>query len=156
MRYRRDYNPVGNPLNTIAAILVGIVIMVGLFYVARFIMRLLWIVAPILFIASLIIDHRVFLGYLRRVRDLFSRNIWFGLGAAALSVLLFPLLSLFLFGTALFRRRMKDAQREAQDRREGELIDFEEIDNDPLELPRQQQMRTRRRDDTDYDRLFEE
>ena len=52
-----------NPFNSISSILILVLLFVGLFFVAKSIFTILSWVAPIMLIATLIIDHKVVLGY---------------------------------------------------------------------------------------------
>ncbi len=165
MRYRRNFETVTNPFNAIASVLVMVLLVLGLFYLAQFILKLLWWVAPIVFIASLIIDHRVFLNYAHWVGGLLRNRTLMGVAILILSLVGFPFLALYFLGKALFRRKVRQAQEESRVRREGELIDYEELDSEPLDLPsprlreRPEEMRPRQDENrrrTDYDNLFDE
>ena len=137
MQHRSNNNaPVSNPLNVVLSVLAMAVILIGLFYLASFVLKILYWAAPFLFIASLIVDHKVFLGYVGWIGKLLKRNALVGIGAILLSVFFFPFVALFLLGSALFKKKIKDARADAVRRREGDLIDYEEVDSESLELPR--------------------
>lgn len=123
-----------SPFTGVVGVLVAIVAFFMLFKIASFFFWLLWKVGPLLFIASLIIDHKVFTGYVNNIYSLFQRNWVYGLVAGAFSVVLFPLVALYLLGMALFKKKVGQAQEEAYNRRHGELIDYEEIDSEPMDL----------------------
>lgn len=158
MQYQRNNNgPVNSPINAILSVLAMAVILIGLFYLASFLLRILYWAAPFVFIASLIIDHKVFLGYVGWISRLLKRNTLFGIGAILLSVFFFPFVALFLLSSALFKKKMKDAQDEAVRRRDGDLIDYEEVDSESLELPRLEEQKPPRRNDKKegkYDEFF--
>lgn len=149
-----------SPLRGIVGIIVAVVAIYLLIRITGFVFSLIWQAAPIIFIASLIIDHKVFTEYANSVFRLFKRNWLYGLGAAALSIFLFPLLALFLLGKALFRRKVRKVQEEMETRQNGELIEYEEIDSEIIDLdlpPAEPQTppRTARRPDNRYDELFD-
>lgn len=123
-----------SPFGGIFGIIVAIAAFYLLFKLAGFVFSILWSLAPVIFLASLIVDHKVFTGYANTVYDLFKRNWMVGLGAGVLSVVLFPLLAVYLLGMALFKRKVKKAQEEMDTRRNGELIDYEELDSDIIEM----------------------
>lgn len=160
MSYRRNFEPIRNPFSAVVSVLVMLLVLVGLFFIAKFIFKLLWWVAPLIFIASLIIDVNVFLDYTRWVGRLFRRSIWMGLGTIVLSMLFFPFLGMFFLGKALLRKRIREAQRDVQARRQGEFINYEEVDSEPLDLDRlppehKEPREPSRRQPGSYDQFFE-
>ncbi|MEM9929112.1 MAG: hypothetical protein AAF840_04800 [Bacteroidota bacterium] len=152
-----------NPLGGIGGFLIGLVVLYLLFKLAGFVFNIIWAVAPILFIASLIIDHKVFLGYVGSLKRLFQRNWVMGLAAGVLSLVLYPLVSVYLLGMALFKKKLKEKAEEADVRRNGEWADFEEVPMDPMDLdidyeelpPPPEPLRREEKKDTKYDDLFE-
>jgi len=143
----------------------ALAVLVVLFFVARFVFNILYYLSPIFLIATLFIDRNVIFDYLKWIRKLFKRDIIIGVGATILSIFGFPLLSAFLFAKALFKKRVKDAAEEVRMQREGRLIEYEEVDDEPLDLRRleeqnrrraAEQERNRKRDsDSEYEDLFE-
>ena len=51
-----------------------------------------------------------------------------------MSLALYPLVSVYLLGMALFRKKVKEARQEADVRKNGQWTDFEELPEEPLEL----------------------
>ena len=78
-----------------------IAIILGLFWIAKGIFKLLSFIAPVILIAALVINYRVVLGYLRWLGESFQRNPIFGVVAIALSFLAFPLVAVFLLFRAM-------------------------------------------------------
>ncbi|MCB0562659.1 MAG: hypothetical protein KDD09_27095, partial [Phaeodactylibacter sp.] len=113
--------------------------------------------APIMIIAALIIDYKVVLGYLKWLVGLLKENLLLGIGAIVLSVLGFPVLSVFLLGKALFKRQVRKSEEEGRVSQKGEYIEYEELDSEQLELP-QIERETKRQEppDNQYDEFFEE
>lgn len=121
-----------------------IVFLIGMFYVAQFVFRILYFLAPFMLIATLIINYRVVTGYLQWVLALVKRNPVMGIGAGILTVLGFPIVSAFLLVKAIMLKKVDQAQEKARIRREGELIDYEEVDSEELVPPIQYEEKRRR------------
>lgn len=123
--------------NTWGAIVLLVIVLIGLFFIARGIFWLLSVLAPILLIAAVIIDHKVVLNYVQWLVGMLKRNILVGLAAVVLSVIGYPIVFAFLLGRAIMNKRIKDFERDERAYREGELVDFEELPNRPprVELP---------------------
>lgn len=168
MSFNRDPYNTGrgqSPFSSITAVIIALAVLVVLFFLARFVFNILYYLSPIFLIATLFIDRSVIIDYLKWIRKLFKRDIIIGVGAAVLSIFGFPILSAFLFAKALFKKRVKDAAEEARVRREGRLIEYEEVEDDPLDLRRLEEQKRRRaaeqeqkrgRDsDSEYEDLFE-
>lgn len=158
MRYRKEFNlNNNNPFSSITGVILIVLFLVALYFIARAIFTILYYLSPIMFIAALIVDHRVVLGYGKWLISLFRENPLLGIGAIVLSVLGFPILSAFLLGKALFKKQLRKAQEEARQGPEGEYIEYEELDDEPLELPRfEKTEKKQERKDNRYDELFEE
>lgn len=153
-----------SPLGGIGGFIVGLIFLYVLFKLAGWFFSLLWWAGPIIFIASLIIDHKVFLGYVGSIKRLFQRNWLMGLVAGVLSLMLYPLVSLYLLGMALFKKKLREKVVEEDVRRNGEWVDFEEVPEEPMDLdidyeelppPPEPLTRRREKDETRYDDLFE-
>ena len=119
----------GSPLNTFWALILFVGGLVGVFFMARLVFRLLYFLGPVILIAALILDHKVFLDYISWIRKIFKRDTLMGVAAIVLSILGYPIVSAILLGRALMRRQVKTLQREQQRRTEGELADFEELES---------------------------
>lgn len=92
-------NPQNNPMGNWLGIIVGLVILVALFMIIKGIVKLLYFFGPILLIATLIINYRIVLDYIKQLGMLFKQNPLWGIGATVLSVVLYP----FVFAILLFR-----------------------------------------------------
>ncbi|HMQ60138.1 MAG TPA: hypothetical protein PKE06_05675 [Flavilitoribacter sp.] len=153
MSDQRNFNIRGNPFSALLGILITVGVFILLFYLTQFIFKLLWIASPFLLVASLVIDHTVFLGYAKWIGRLLKTRFWVGLGAMALSALLFPLTVLYLFSRSLLNKKVREVRKEAEIRRQGEYADFEIVEEKPLDLPGlEKESRTKK--GNDYDRLF--
>ncbi|MCB0569555.1 MAG: hypothetical protein KDC66_07325 [Phaeodactylibacter sp.] len=159
MRYRKNINIEGNPFSSFFGIIFIVLFLVGLYFLARFIFTILYYLSPILLIATLIVDYKVVVRYVQWLIALVRQNPLMGAGSIALSVLGFPVLAAFLLGKALFKKRVKQAQADAIRSREGEFVDFEELempDDVDAELPRVEPQPRQKPDTTPYDDFFKE
>jgi hypothetical protein len=158
---RRIYYQTGggnNPFGSILSFVFMVLFFVGLFYLANFIFKILWWVAPALLIVTLILDYKVITGYLKWLGSSFKRNWVFGILLGILTVLGFPLVTAFLFFKALFRKKVKKAQDEYEARTRGTLIDYEEVDSEQhitIDLPPPSAPPKEERRDNRYDDMFE-
>lgn len=154
-----------NPLGTIGSIIVALVVLYLLFRLAAFAFQLLWYAGPLLLLISLFIDYKVALGYLGWIKRLFQSNFVYGIIASILTVVAFPLVCLYIFGMAMFKRKVNKVREEVVRRREGEFTEYEEVETMDLdELPHRELppapepeiRRTKRTGDGDtpYDELF--
>lgn len=156
MQYRRDINFGRSPFGSFTGIIITVLIFLALFYIARFVFKLLWWVAPVLLIATLIIDYKVVWGYLQWIGRTIKNNPALGIGAIVLTLLGFPVVVAFLFGKALFKRKIKQATDEARAKQEGYFIEYEEIvEDEPLELPEVEKPKPQPKKSNEYDNLFE-
>jgi hypothetical protein len=159
MRYRSSFNfdSKNNPFGLIIGLLIGILIMIGLFRLANFLFQILYYLSPVLLVATLIIDHKVVVNYVKWVVKLVKRNLLAGLAIILVSVLGFPVLTAFLLSKALFKKKVKSATEAWERETKGEFIEFEELDSEPLELPKVKEKEPQpRKKDTDYENLFDE
>ena len=152
--YRFDSN--NNPFSSVLGVIFMVLALVALFIVARFIVRILYFVAPLILIAAAIIDYKVIVDYVKWLVRLTKKNTLMGIGSIALSVIFYPFVGIFLLGKALFKRRVRQAEEEQRQMQEGEYIDFEDVSDDRLELPRMEKSeRKEEKKDDRYDQFFE-
>lgn len=134
MQQRLNNQPGGgnNPLNAIVGILLMIAFLVGMYYIARLIFRILLFLSPFMLVATLIIDRSVVVGYAQWLAGMTRRNPAIGIIGIVLSIVGFPVVSAFLLARALLNKKIKDVQQKEKTRREGQFIDYEELDSEPL------------------------
>lgn len=123
-------------------IIATILFLIALYYIAKGVFWVLTWVSPVLLIATLVIDHRVVLDYLKMLWNMIIRNPIMGILSAALSILGFPVVMLFLFGRAWFGYYLRKKQREQADffqqfreqqQQEEEFVSYEEIIDNRLD-----------------------
>ena len=123
-------NKSDNPWNAIIGVAVIVIFLVGLFMLARFVFRILAFLSPIMLIAALIIDYTVVTDYLKWVRNTFRRDAIAGVIIGILSVIGFPVLSGYFLARALLKKQVKKAKAEYERRRDGDLVEYEELETD--------------------------
>ncbi|NUN99279.1 MAG: hypothetical protein HUU01_01550 [Saprospiraceae bacterium] len=149
MGYRQESNG-DNTTRSITGIVVMVVFFIGLFIIARFVLKLLYWLSPLLFIGAIILDYKTVVGYGQWLVNLVKRNTGMGILAIVGSLIFFPFVSAYLLGKAYLSKKSKDIQEEQRRHREGDLIDYEEMDSRPLEFP---EMERRRRSSEEDDLL---
>ena len=97
---------------------------------ARFVFRILAFLSPIMLIAALIIDYTVVTDYLKWVRNTFRRDAIAGVIIGILSVIGFPVLSGYFLARALLKKQVKKAKAEYARKRDGDLVEYEELETD--------------------------
>lgn len=133
MQQRLNTRPGGNnPINAIVGILLMIAFLVGMYYIARLIFKILLFLSPFMLVATLIIDRSVVVGYAQWLAGMTRRNPAIGIIGIVLSIVGFPVVSAFLLARALLNKKIKDVQQKEKTRREGQFIDYEELDSEPL------------------------
>lgn len=134
----------GGQWGGIIGIVMLAVIVIGLFFVLRGIFNLLYFLAPLLLIATLIVDYKVVINYIKQLGGLFKRNPLYGLGATAFTFFLYPIVFTVLLIRALTTRKIAKFTKgdESED-----FVDYEEIDDEPLDLDEFGKIKEKRYDD---------
>ena len=143
---------------SIAGIVLFVLAIVAVVLIAKGIFKLLAFVAPLLLIVALVLDHRTVTGFVNTLWRLLKRNPLAGILAVIMCVIFHPLVAAYLVVRAALSRKVKGLRREHEARRRGELVDYTEVREDTLELPRRgTPARTRepRTVDTDFEELFD-
>ncbi len=143
-------------LDGITSILILIGFLVAMYFIVKYTLIALTVVAPILLIAAFIIDRSVIFNYVKWIGSTLKSNPLLGIGAILFTIFGYMLVFPFLFGKAILKKKFKQAQQQYENERDGELIDFEELESKPsrekpLDLPKLKKQET----GTEYDRLFE-
>ena len=146
MGYRQGSND-DSSTRSITGIVLMIVFIIGLFIIARFVLKLLYWLSPLLFIGAIILDYKTVIGYGQWLINLVKRNAATGILAILGSLIFFPFVSAYLLGKAYLSKQSKDAKEAQRRQKEGDLIDFEEMDSRPLEFPEMERRRRSQDDD---------
>ncbi len=159
MSKRKDFefNVGGQKINPVLAVILLVLFLVALFMLTKFIIKILYFLAIPAFIATLILDYKVVLGFVQWLIKLTKRNLIAGLLAILLSALAYPLTSAFLLVKAIFNRKVRQVEKQQRDFKEGELVDFEELDSQPLDLNKRKPAEKQRNtpQDDEYDQFFD-
>ena len=121
----------GGQFGGIIGIVMMAVIIIGLFFVLRGIFNLLYFLAPVLLIATLIVDYKVVLNYIKQLGGLFKRNPLYGLGAAAFTFFLYPIVFTVLLFRAVTGKKLTQFSKGTSNE---DFVDYEELDEEPLDL----------------------
>lgn len=150
-----------SPVATIIGIVILLAVVYVMFSIVGWVISFLYEYSWLVLIAALIIDYKVVLGYLKGLKSLFSRNAVYGLIGTVATIAFYPFVFLYFLGMALFKRKIKEAKKEADVRRNGKWVDYEEVTEEPMdidteyqELPPPPPPPVRRRDDGEYDQYF--
>ncbi|PPK88241.1 hypothetical protein CLV84_1206 [Neolewinella xylanilytica] len=150
-----------SPIATIIGIVISVAVLYVMFSIVGWVISLLYRYSWLILIAALVIDYRVVLDYLKGLKRLFDRSPVYGLLGAAATVAFYPLVFLYFLGIALFKKKVKEAKQEADVRRNGQWVDYEEVSEEPMdidteyrELPPPPSPQPRRREEGDYDQYF--
>jgi len=139
--------------------LIFLLIMLGMVYFAfKAVSGIFWILsvmAPIMFIAALVINHRVVTDYLKKIFRLLKEDTPKGLLWTAGTVIGYPVVAAWLAFKAFTTKGSKKYQKEK--RKEKEYIKYEEVEEseDFLELPDLEEVKPKQgRSTNDYDDMF--
>lgn len=154
------YNAKSNgSFRPIAALLMIVLFFVALYYVASFALSLLWYVAPVLLIITLVLDHKIVTNYIEWLWSKIKTNPIVGVLITALSVACFPVVTGYLFSKLLVKRKITKMTETFEKRTSGEFVDYEEVDSEPIrpiELPKADPPpKMRQQPGNKYDDLFE-
>jgi len=143
--------------NGIFGVIFMILLLVGLFFIAKGIFTILMWASPFLLAGALIVNYKTVLNYLKFLLSLFQRNILAGIIAIVLSVIGFPVLSGVLFGKALFDRKIRRLHQAHQNQVAGEFVEYEEVikpqQKETLDLPPMEKSEAEKKDNK-YEKLF--
>ncbi|WP_235297240.1 hypothetical protein [Portibacter marinus] len=137
----------GNPFGNWVGIIMMVVILIGLFVLLRGIFKLLYFLAPVMLIVTLILDYKVVINYIKQLGSLFARNPLYGVGATALTFFFYPIVFAILLFRAFAGRQRKRFIGESEARTETDFVEYEEIDDEPLDLDEFGKVKEKRYDD---------
>ncbi len=148
-----------SPFNALASILVVVLFFILIYFIFRSIYAIFSFLAPVLLIVGLILDYKTFVGFGKWIVKMLKENTVIGVIALVLTVLFYPIAAGYLFIRALMNFRMRRAAKHSQEPKEGEYIDFEEVEEngaDNLDLPPMWEQEERKEKRNDYDNLFDD
>jgi predicted membrane protein len=146
--------------NGILGFIFLVLVLVGMFFIAKGIFTLLLWASPFLLVGALIINYKTILNYLKFILSLLQRNVLSGIVAIIFSFIGFPILAGVLFGKALFDRKIRRLQQAHAHQESSEYVDYEEVikpersqRNDGLDLPPLEKPQVEKKDNR-YEKLF--
>jgi hypothetical protein len=143
--------------NGIIGFIFLVLLLVGLFFIAKGIFKILTLAAPVLIVLALIINYRTIINYFKFMLSLVQRSPLTGIIAILLSVIGFPILSGVLFGKAILDRKVRKLRKAQEMHRQGEFVEFEEVikprNNETLDLPEIEKPSPAKKDNR-YEDLF--
>lgn len=137
MRFYGSYRSRQNPFGLLIALAIFAALLYGMFKLTQWIFTILYTIAPVMLIATLIIDASVYKELWQSMVRLFRRSIGLGIVVSILGLALYPLVATYLLIKALLRKQDKTRQAEVRLVKDGELVDFEELESEPLEKRQQ-------------------
>lgn len=141
--------------NTIVGVIFLVAVLFLLFWLAKSIFTILAWIAPALLIAAVIIDYQSVIGYGKWLLHNLRYRTLNGIIYTLLTIVGFPVVSFFLFGKALLKKKMKTLEKAQVQQREGIYTEYEimEENKQTLELPPIEKQK--KQADSDYEQLFD-
>lgn len=130
-RQRYNFNSGQNPFNSLLSLVILIGVMVLLFFVVKGFISILYWVAPILLIVTLILNYKIVANYVISLFETFKTDVLMGMVKVAFTLLCYPLVIGWLFAKVLLYRKV-DKLKQQFDQQIGSqeketFVDFEEI-----------------------------
>ncbi len=145
-----QYRQSNSNLNPLFSILVLLLLLVGFFYLAQYIYKFLLIISPVVILITLIIDYKVFVSFARLLMAFVKQNVIAGVSFIILSAFLFPVISLFLLGKALLKRKINKFEEKIK-QEENTFTPYEEVEEPIINVAKKDNDRK-----YNYDKLFED
>lgn len=141
MPYQRSFRTGGNsnnPFGSIMSLLIFVGILVFLFFVVTSFVKLLYLVAPVLLIATLLINYRIVADYVTGVFDTFRTDVLFGVVKVLFSVFCYPFVIGWLFAKAMFYRKVNTLKKDMEQQmgtmsnttNDTQYAEYEELSSD--------------------------
>lgn len=131
--------------NGIIGFLFMVLVLVGLFFIAKGIFKLLLWLSPVLIIGALLIHYQTVIGFLKYLWNLLRSNPVVGILAVVLTAVGYPLVCGYLFGKSVLDRKVRKLENAIREREQGEFVEYVEVVRDettpssernkPIELP---------------------
>ena len=146
-------------LDGLTGIVFLILFLVGVYMLIQGIHTLLYYASPFLLIAALIFDYKSVLNYGKWILKMLQNNILFGIGIILLNMFAFPFVCAFLFAKSLFKKKIRDINKDMETETADQFIEYEEVKTERLELPplKEERQEPQKRSETeDYEQLFDD
>jgi predicted membrane protein len=140
MQFRTNSNVGGggsNPFNSLISLLMFGGVLLLLFFLVKSFFTLLYWVAPVLLVITLIINYRVVRDYAAGIVTTLQSDVLLGMVKVAFTVLCYPLVIGWLFAKALIYRKVNTLQQDFQKKMtQSDLtqdVDYEEVSSEKLD-----------------------
>jgi predicted membrane protein len=155
-----------NPFNSLVSLILFAGVLLLLFFLVKGFFTLLYWVAPVLLIATLIINYRVVRDYLAGLATTFQSDVLWGVVKVAFTMVCYPMVIGWLFAKALIYRKVnslqQDFQKKMTEQEQTQYVDYEEVSSQKgSEKPSQEPLiielpKPKEKDKTNpYDDIFE-
>ena len=141
MSYQRSFRVGGNsnnPFGSIISLLIIIGVFILLFFMVTGFIKLLYLVAPVLLVATLLINYNLVSDYVMGIFETFRTDILFGVVKVLFTVILYPFVIGWLFAKAMFFRKVTKLKKNMEQQigtlnetpQNTQYAEFEEISSD--------------------------
>ncbi|MBL7832239.1 MAG: hypothetical protein JNK41_14525 [Saprospiraceae bacterium] len=107
-------------------------------------------ISPVVILVTLILDYKVFASFGKLLMAFVKQNIIVGVSFIVLSAFLFPVISLFLLGKALLKRKINKFEEKIR-QEENTFTTYEEVEEPIINVAKKDQDKK-----YNYDKLFED
>jgi hypothetical protein len=114
-----------NPLILILGLIFGLLFI--FWFIKNIIFKILYLVAPVLFVAALLMNYKVVWGYVIWLFNSIRTKPLFGLAATAISIIGYPFVGLYL---AIRAYQLRGAVFTKSVSKDGEYIKYAEVENE--------------------------
>jgi len=83
-------------------------------------------------------DYKIVVNYIKWIFSMMGKNPLLGVGLVLLTIVGHPIVSLFLFGKAMLKKKVKEMTQQFEEKTQGEYTEYEEVkteDAEWVELP---------------------
>ncbi len=116
---------------TILGLAILVAIVWGAIFIFKSIFNILAWASPFLFIAALVVNHKVVLSYGKMLVSLLQKNTIMGIIALLLTFFAFPIVAAILLGLAIMNKKAEGFIEQERQKRDGIPTDFREISSTP-------------------------
>ena len=133
-----------NPFGSLLGLLLTVGVLVLLFFAASVFVKLLYFVAPLLLIATLLINYKVVADYALDVVGTFKTDLLWGVLKVAFAVIGYPFIIGWLFAKALFYRKINNLKKnydqqmntQMNTQQNAQLAEYEELSSEIIRPPK--------------------
>ena len=128
-----NYKSSSGGFNIIPALIFGVIFLVALFFVARFVFNILSYLSIVFLIITLVLDYKIVVNYVKWIFEMMGKNPLVGVALVLLTIFGHPIVSLFLFGKAMLKKKVKEMTQQFEQKTQGEYTEYEEVKTEEAE-----------------------